>query len=165
MFFGPGLGQLKCETQDSIDAAPGEYGLLSNDFVLGAIVNAPADRGVFAFIIFANDQKIDVTSFTVSQRRFYPWHEPYRSQVCVLLKMSANRDQEPPKRNMIRNGRKADCSQENRIVVPELMQTVLGHHSSGLLIELAAPRKLIPLQTKTVFSGRRLQHTDPFGNN
>ena len=110
MFFGPGLGELKRETQNSINSATGEYGLLSDDFVLRAIVNAPADRGVLAFIIFANDEKIDVTSFTVSQRRFYPWHEPYRSQVCILLKMSADRDQKSPKRNMIGNGRKPDCS-------------------------------------------------------
>ena len=74
MFLGSGLCELKRETQDSINSAPGEYTLLRDDFVLGALVNAPADRGVLAFIIFANDQEIDVTSFTVSQRRFYPGH-------------------------------------------------------------------------------------------
>src|SRR6516165_5089839 len=53
MFLGPGLCQLKRESEDPINATQGEHGLLSDDFVLGANVNAPADRGVLAFVIFA----------------------------------------------------------------------------------------------------------------
>src|ERR1700721_2395317 len=55
--------------------------------------------------------------------------------------------------------------QKKCLVALEFFQTVFWHHSSGLLIELAAPRKLIPLETEPMFSTRRFQDTDTFRNN
>ena len=49
-------------------------------------------------------------------------------------------------------------------MVLELLQAILRHHLPSFLIELAAPRKLIPLQSEPVFSARRFQDTDPFRN-
>src|SRR5271165_2661006 len=67
-----------------------------------------------------------------------------------------------PKRDMVRNARIPDRAQEDCIVVSDPVETILGHHSTGLLIIGAAPRKLFPLKFNSGFSRRRVDYPDSF---
>src|SRR5215211_3370090 len=65
---------------------------------------------------------------------------------------------------MVRHGRKADCAQENRVVVADPLQTVFRHHPPVLEEILATPGKLLPLQPKAVSARGCVEHAHPLGD-
>src|ERR1700675_4904509 len=95
--------QLEGEAHHTIHASAREDGLLNGHLIFGAFIQAPADVGIFALIVFADDGEIDLARFPIFQRRFYAFEQPYGAKIGVLPEGAADWNQEPPKRNVIEN--------------------------------------------------------------
>src|ERR1700730_1026216 len=63
---------------------------------------------------------------------------------------------------MIRNRWEPDSTQKNSVMMPDLVETVRGHHLTGFLVISATPGKLLPLKLNARFFGRRIDHSNPF---
>ena len=63
---GRRAGQFEGVTQDAVGSSAGEDGLLDHRLVLGAVVHAAADLGVFAFGVFAHDPDVDIARVRVA---------------------------------------------------------------------------------------------------
>src|SRR6185437_2055933 len=90
-------GQLEGIADDPVRALAGKNGGLDRRLVLAAPEPA-ADSGIFAFGIFANDPEIDVAGLLVAHRTAYARQEPNRAEIDVLVKLTADRDQQAPER-------------------------------------------------------------------
>ena len=65
---------------------------------------------------------------------------------------------------MVRHARKTDRTEVDRVEVPELFDTVLGHHASFFMVGFTGPVKFSPLEMDAVLSPCGFQHPDAFGN-
>ena len=63
----------------------GEDAVCMDELLLGALEAAAADRGVFALVVLAHDDEVDVAGLAVGQRRADARHQPDRAEVGVLL--------------------------------------------------------------------------------
>ena len=68
MLFSPRPGQLKCEAQDAINATARKYRFLDDGFLLGTLIEPPADLRILALVVFPDDVKINVVGFAAGQR-------------------------------------------------------------------------------------------------
>src|SRR3984885_10634212 len=66
---------------------------------------------------------------------------------------------------MIRDAREPNGTEEDRIMMPDLVETLFWHHSAGFLVESAAPGKLLPLKLNAGFAGRRIDDPNSFRDN
>src|ERR1700737_3823993 len=103
--------------QNAIEAPPSENGLLCREFKLGALIKPAANARIFAFIVFANNDEIDVAHSAIAEWRLDSWHKPSRSNIRILFKCSSDWNQEPPERNVIRNTRKSYRAEEDGIMI------------------------------------------------
>jgi hypothetical protein len=60
---------------------------------LGAFEGAPANRGVFALVVLAHDEVVDVARLAVGEGGFQALEQPHRPQIHVLLEAAADGDQ------------------------------------------------------------------------
>src|SRR5580692_3458857 len=156
--------QFKGETQDTIDAAPREHGLLDGHLVVGALVEASADIRVFAFIVFANDSEVDFTGLPMFQRRFDPIEKAHGAKIDVLPERAPDRNQKPPQRDMIGNAGVANRPEEDAVERPQLTEAVVRHHFPGLLVGFAAPIKGLPMAAKLEALASCFEDANAFGN-
>src|ERR1700722_13684732 len=154
--------QFECEAHHPIHASAREDGLLNGHLVFGAFIQAAADAGIFALIVFANDGEINLAWFPILERRFYAFEKPHRTKIGVLPERAANRNQQSPKRNVIGNARVTNGAQENCVKGPQLLQTVIRHHFPGLYVSFAAPVKFLPLPLETEALFCCFEHADAF---
>ena len=164
MFLRPAARQLKRVAQNPVHAVAGEYDLLHRNLILAASVEAAADLGVFALVVFADDVEIDVARVAVAQRRFDAGHEPHRPHVRILAKFAADGNEQSPERDVIGHSGKSHRSQINRVVMANLREAVLGHHATGLLVVNAAPGKVIPREAEAVFLRGRVEDEHAWGD-
>ncbi len=164
MLLLPALRQFKGIAQNPIHAPARKDSFLDDNLAFGSLVKPSADLRIFAFVIFPHDVKIDIFSQAVGQRRADAGQQAHRTQIDILLKMSANGDQQSPQRHMIRHFGVADRSQQNRIKTTQLLKTIIGHHEAMLKIVLASIRKRIELNPKTESTGQILQNPYPLGH-
>ena len=158
----PCLGHLECITNNAVTTAAREDGLLDGKFVFRAGIEPPADIGVLAFIIFAHHAEIDLAGSKILYRGLDARKQAHRPDVCVLLELAANRNQQAPQRDVIGHARVAYRAQKNRIEGPELFESVFRHHASGFQIALATPVELFPGERKTEAARRGLGHANAF---
>src|SRR5262249_31196960 len=100
----------------------------------------------------------------IAKGRRHAGHQPHRPQVRVLPELTADRDQQTPKRDVVRHSGKAHRAEENRIVVPDSLESVLRHHPPVLGVVLAAPGKFVPAKVDAVLSAGGFQHPHAFGD-
>ena len=158
----PGLGHLKSITNDAVTTAAREDGLLHGKFIFRAGIEPPADIGVFALVILAHDDKIDLARSKILYRGLDPRKQAHRPDVGVLLELAANRNQQAPQRDVIGHARVAYRAQKNRIEGPKLLQSVFRHHAAGFQIALATPVELFPGERKTEAARRGLGDANAF---
>src|SRR5712692_609313 len=119
MLLRPRPRQLEGKLEDSVHSAPSERALLNDDFILRALVDPAANRGVLPLIILPDDVEVDVARLAIAKRRRDARHQPYRAQVCVLSELPPDWNQQTPEGDVIRYSREAYRAEENRIVVPD----------------------------------------------
>src|SRR5579859_5161544 len=112
--------QLKCVAQHAIDATPRENRLLHGHFIFCSFIEAAADVRVFPFVVFTNNAKVNLTGHPVLERALNPLKQSHRPQIHVLPEAAAKGDEQPPQRNMVRNGRVSNGAEENGVKRPEL---------------------------------------------
>src|ERR1700722_17374687 len=66
---------------------------------------------------------------------------------------------------MIRDPWEPDCAEKNCVVMSDLVETIFGHHPASFVVVRATPGELLPLKMNASFSGRRIDHPNPFGHN
>src|SRR6185437_12464473 len=91
-------------------------------------------------------------------------HEAHRPQVHVQLELAPDRDEESPQRHVVRHAGKAHRAEEDRVVVADLREAVLGHHAPVLPVVLAAPGLLVPLEREAELARRRLEYALALGH-
>jgi len=119
VLLGPAAGNLEGIAQDAVHPAAGKEAFLNHHLAIGAFEAPPADGGVLPFGVFAHDDEVDVARLTAAQGRLDPGHQPHRADVGVLLEAAADREQQPPYGDVIRNPRKSHGAQEDGVVVAE----------------------------------------------
>src|SRR5262249_62284638 len=117
----------------------------------GPLEAPPADRGVLAFGVLAHYPEVDVALLAPRERRLDPRHEPHRPQVHVEVEAAAHRHQQLPKRDVVGHAWKAASAEENGIVMPDGLQSILGHHAAVLGAVLAAPGEFLPIELDAEF--------------
>ena len=85
------LRQIKGITHDPLAASFGEYVFLHAHFEVSAFIHTSTDIGVFAFVVFADDIHINVTSLIAVHRQGNAGKQANRAQVDVLLKLAPDR--------------------------------------------------------------------------
>ena len=68
MLLGAALRQIEREAKNAVDADPAHYRFLHHDLAFGARIHLAADGRIFAFRVFADNEKIDVARFASAQR-------------------------------------------------------------------------------------------------
>ena len=63
---------------------------------------------------------------------------------------------------MIGNIRKPDSTEENRVMMADLLETILRHHSACFLVVGAAPWKLFPIKLNAGFFTDSVEDPHPF---
>src|ERR1700738_5100088 len=63
---------------------------------------------------------------------------------------------------MIRNTRKSNGAQKNGVMMTDQVEPLFGHHSTLFLVIRATPGECFPFKLDTGFSGRRVNHPNPF---
>src|SRR5580704_11663020 len=143
-----GPGQLKSKAHHAIDSAFGENSLLNGHLVGRAFIQSAADIGILAFVIFADNAKVDFSGFPFLKRAFHPFEQSHRPQVYVLPKSAANGNKKAPQGHMIGNARMSHGSKKDCVKGTQLLQPVGGHHLSGTKVGLAAPVERMPIDPK-----------------
>ncbi len=159
----PLLRQLEGVAHHPVAAAPGEHRLLHRQLVGGVAVEPAADLRVLAFVVLAHDQHVDVRRARGRRAASARPEQPHRPQVHVLVELAADRDQEPPERDVVGHAGESHRAQVDRVEAAELLEPVLRHHAPGPRVDLAAPVELLPRELYAEAAPGRLEHPDPLG--
>src|SRR3984893_13594018 len=164
VLLGPRLRQFERELQDAIDADPGHHGLLRDEFAVGIGKHPPADRGIFAFGVFAHHPEIDIAGFSVGQRRRHARHQPHRPEIDVLVELPAKLYQRTPQGNVIRDLRRpADRAEIDRVVLADFRLPVLRHHLAVLFVIIPGREiEMVEMQADAMLPCGLLQHAQSF---
>src|SRR5262249_4968590 len=85
--------------------------------------------------------------------------------VGVLIERLTYGEPQPPQRDVIRNLRMAGRSEQDGVVVPDLVAAVLRHHAAVLLVVFATPVEMVDLEAEAAVAlGDRVQHLDAGGS-
>src|SRR5882724_4450712 len=156
--------QFERELQHAVHTASRENRLLNSHFFLGSFIEPPANARVFPLVVLTDDAEINLAGFPVLQRSLNPFKKPDGAQIYVLTESAADRNQQAPERNVIRDTGMSNCAKEDRVKRPELLQAICRHHLSGLHVGFTTPVECVPVPSKTKALSRSFQHADAFGH-
>ena len=88
-----------------------------------------ADRGILAFRVLPDDEKIDIAGLAIRQRRRNARHKADRTKIDILIELAPKLQERAPERHVIGDllG-PADRTEEDRIVGADLALPILGKH-------------------------------------
>jgi hypothetical protein len=124
------------------------------------VVEPAADLRVLAFVVLTDDDEVDLLRSAIGQRRPDARQQADGPQVHVLAERAPDRDEEAPQRDVVGNVRPADGTQEDRVMVPDAPEPVLGHHPTRPQPRLAAPIELVPLESDVEVRADAVEHLD-----
>ena len=127
-------GKFERVADHPVAATSREHRALDGQLFSRTSVKPAADLGVLAFVVLTHDHHVDIVWAAPGQRRPYACEQPYRSAGDVLSKPSANRNQEPPQRHVIRYARKAYGAQIDRVELAKLVASVLPGSMRPVLV-------------------------------
>src|SRR5208283_1771595 len=158
-----GSRQIESVAHDAIAPAPGKHCFLKRHLGICIEVETPAYFRVFALIVFTDNAEIDFSRREPFHWRMNTAQQPHWTKVYILLKRSADRDQQSPQRNMIRNTGISHRTEVDRIETAQLVQAIFGHHPAGLEIGLATPVEVMPGEHYIVAAPSSFKNTKAFG--
>ncbi len=88
------LGEFEGEAEAAFDAAPSVDTFLDGDFVGGAFEDEAAGAGVEAFVVFADDDEVDVFGFLVFEGAEAFVVEFDGAEIDVLLQLEAEAEED-----------------------------------------------------------------------
>ena len=137
---------------DPVDAEAGEDRFLERELVVGALVEAAADLGIFALVVLADDQHVDVARLLAGERRRHAIEQADRPDIGVLLEVAPDRHQQRPQRHRVRHRRPADGAEEDRVMAGDAAEAVLRHHPAEAGVVIAAPVEFVPGDAEAPFA-------------
>src|ERR1700730_14197590 len=108
--------------------------------------------------------EVDLPRFPIFQRAFDPRKKPDRPKIHILVKATANGDDQSQERNVVGHPRIPDSAKKNSIEFRQLLKAVHRHHRSGADILFAAPIKLVPGKFELEAAARGFENADTFWN-
>src|SRR5258708_39078871 len=103
--------QLERESQHAVPSGSSENRLLEGHLLVCSVIDAPANVGVFPFVIFPDHAEIDLAWLPILQRSFNAIKKMDRAQIGVLPETAADGNQHSPEPNMIRHASISYCPQ------------------------------------------------------
>src|SRR5258708_37835704 len=135
--------------------------MLHHQRALGAFIDAPADVAVLAFGVLADDNVVDVPRLAAGERAGQSLEKAHRPQVDVKIEQAPEVDEQTPDRDVIGHQRRiADGAEIHRVESAQDVRRILGPHPAVVLVPVAAPRKLLPLEADAVLRADRLEYAD-----
>src|SRR4051794_29425972 len=110
----PALCGLERIAKDPVYSLAGKHALLNRALGLRTLVLDAADCRILALGVLTNDEHVDVFGGSACERTANARHEFHRPHIGVLVEFSSDRDQQPPKRNVVRNSRISDSPEIDR---------------------------------------------------
>ncbi len=154
------LRQLEREAVDARDARAGEDRSLGRDFLGQAAVRAAAAAGILALGVLAHDHPVD--RLPAAQRAPDARQQPRGPHVGVLVEALADRQAQPPQRQVVGHVGRADRAEEDGVERLEPLEPALGYVMAVLEVVVAAPREMLDRETESaVAGGEYLQHFQP----
>ena len=126
----------------SVCSLAGEDAVLDDHLIGLPLVKPRALSGVLSLRVLTDEGHVDLFRLNIFERALRSLQELNRSQVYILVKIVTDPDQKPPQGDIVRNSRISDCSQKDRVIFCQYLNSVLRHHLSGLQIILAAPGEI-----------------------
>ena len=143
VFARPGERGAEREAHDALDADAREDGHFGRGFPGLAAVAAAALARVLALGVLAHEQPVDRNGLAGlgvgPQVRRRPGKGPHGADVGVELQGSAQREEEAPERDVVRDVWVSDSAEEDRVVLLEGAERVGRHVGAVGLIVGAAP--------------------------
>ncbi len=156
--------QIECEAQHSINSTPGKNRFLDDHLIFGASVDAPADVGVFAFIVLPDNHEINLTRLPALKWSLNTFEEPDRPQVNILAKTASNGNEKPPKRDVVGDIGASYSAEKDGVKGPQLIEAVGGHHLARFEVRFAAPVKEMPGELESEALPGGIQDANAFRN-
>src|ERR1700686_2700886 len=108
-----------------------------------AAVGATAVAGIFALTVLTHNHPIEITLFNPTQWAGDAAQNAGRTNVRILIEALADFEAQAPQSDMVR-----DIGHTHRTKVDggegsELLQSILGHHQSGLAIVVRSPGEIL----------------------
>src|SRR5215831_17626171 len=151
-------GKIESVAHDPIATLAREDRHLGRLLELGALEAAPTDGRIFALVVLAHDQIVDVARLAVGERGLQTMEEAHGSQIDVLLEAAADGNEQAPQRYMVRDARPAHGAEVDGVVLGDLFKTVGRHHGTGLGKPLAGPVVAVPGVVDPEPRSHRLEH-------
>ncbi|MNP07878.1 hypothetical protein D3C76_999230 [compost metagenome] len=132
--------------------------------MLGAFEHLAADRRILALGVLADHHEIDVPGFAPGQRTRHTGKQPHRTDIHVLIEVTAELQQRTPQGNVIRHFvRPAHGAKVNRVEALELFEPVGRHHLPVFQVVIAVgPVEHFDAQVQLPFLRGLLQYPQPF---
>ena len=138
MLLRASLRKFKGEFQDAIDTNARHDRFLHHNFTLGARVHAPANAGVLTLGVFAHDVHVNFTGLSGRAISSHHGcndarHESGRTQIDVLIELTAEQKQRAPQRHMVGNFVwPTHSTKVDGIVATDLVFPIVGQHLAVL---------------------------------
>jgi hypothetical protein len=153
------LRQPEGEAHEALDPWTGKHGDVRCGLQRRALVDAPADAGVFALRILAQDHPVEFLARHKAQGRGDVRQHPLRPHVGALVKWLTDGEAQTPERDAVRDVRVACRAEQDGIVAGDLSTAVLRHHAAVPLEVLVAPIEAVDLEAEAALAcGERLEH-------
>jgi hypothetical protein len=124
-------------------------------------MRAAADARIFAFGVLTHDHPVEVAGLASLERCIDAGEYPCRAQVGVLVEALADRQTQPPQRDVIRNVGIAGRTEEDRILITECRQAIGRHHDAVRAVVVAAPVEVLEIETQRVVGAPEPAAGDP----
>jgi hypothetical protein len=133
----------------AFDADAREHRFLNGDLLRSASIEPASDLGVLALIVLPDDEEVDRPRDVFTKGAGHAWKERDGAQIDVLLERATDGDEKTPERDVVRNLRRTDGTEEDLIEVAQLIEAVRRHHAPVLRVVRARPVELGPLDPET----------------
>ena len=138
----PALGEPERVLDHATHARSREDARLDPDLELETLVRAAADACVLAFGVLADEEHVDRR--VPGERGRDTFEQASRPQVRPEVEPLAQRQQQPPERDVVGDGGIAHGPEQHGIVGARDLERVDGHHRAGLVEVARPPGQLAP---------------------
>ncbi len=162
----PRAGDIEGEAHDALDADPRKNSGLGRHLLGQTAMDAPAIAGIFALAVLADDDPVEIGGAASGERALDARQDARRAQIGILVEALADRQAQPPERDVVGNVLVADGAEIDGVEAAQGREPVLRHHPAVFAVVVRAPGKGLDRQAEAAVA--RLDHAqnfEPSGDN
>ncbi len=148
---------------DALDARAREHGRLDADLAGMALVRAPADARVLALGVLAHEHHVDVAGRAARKCARHALEQPHGTDVGPQVEALADRQQQPPERDVVGDVGPPDGAEQDRIECEQALDRVRRHHHAVLDPVVGTPVEVAPLDLELQLVDAPARLVDDFG--